>query len=137
MKKISVAVLSILTISGCATWGQMNEGLQGLLGQPIDVAVNKIGYPTSEQTIAGRKLYRWGSSSQQVAYMPTTTSTTGSFGVGTGFTPYSATTTGGTFVPVNYNCQITLEVDAKQIIQRYQADGNLGGCEPYIKALKK
>ncbi|MBG7619367.1 hypothetical protein I5R65_07815 [Herbaspirillum sp. AP02] len=136
MQKFAL-IITAAALTGCATWGQLDDGLKGLLGQPIDVAINKIGYPNSEQTIAGRKLYRWGSSSQQMAYMPTTTTTNGYAGVGSGFTPYSSTTTGGTFVPLNYTCQITLEVDAKQIIQRYQADGNLGGCEPYIKALKK
>ncbi len=136
MRKIAPLAAAAVLV-GCATWGQMNEGLQGLLGQPIEVAINKIGYPTSEQTLAGRKLYRWGSSSQQMAYLPTTTTTTGSFGAGSGFAPYSATTTGGTFVPVNYNCQITLAVDAKETIIHYEYNGNLGGCERYINALKK
>jgi len=37
---------------------------------------------------------------------------------------------------LNFQCHITLEVDAKNIIQGGQYDGNLGGCEPYILALR-
>lgn len=136
MRKL-IAVTSVLALAGCATWGQMNDGLNGLLGQPINVAISKIGYPATEQTIAGSKLYRWGVSRQSIDYMPTTTTTNGYIGVGSGLTPYSATTMGGTFIPVNYTCQITLAVDAREIITHYEYNGNLGGCEPFIKALKK
>lgn len=136
MKKYLVA-LSVFALAGCATWGQMKTGLDSLLDQPLSVAIDRIGYPTGEQTIAGRKLYRWGSSQQSAMYMPTSTTTTGSVGTGMTYRPFSATTYGGTYVPVNYNCEIILEVDSNDIIKRYQYNGNLGGCGPYIKALKK
>lgn len=136
MKKIMMAA-AVLAMTGCASWGDMKAGLDGLLDRPISAAIDRIGYPSSEQTIAGRKIYRWGASSQSAMYMPSTTTTTGSVGTGLGYRPFSATTTGGTYIPVSYNCEIVMEVDANDIIKRYQYNGNLGGCEPYINALKK
>jgi hypothetical protein len=127
----------VVAITGCATWGQMKEGLDDLLDRPISTAIDRIGYPSSEQSIAGRKLYRWGSSSQSAMYMPSTTTTTGSIGTGMGYRPFSATTTGGSYIPVSYNCEIVLEVDSNDIIKRYQYNGNLGGCRQYIQALRK
>ncbi len=136
MKKIAL-LAAAAALTGCVTWGQMDDGLRGLIGQPINVAISKIGYPSTEQTIAGRKLYRWGVSRQSVDYMPMVTTTTGYSGVGASYTPNSSTTLGGTYISVDYNCQITLEVDAKEVITGYQYNGNRGGCEPYIKALNK
>lgn len=133
MKKLGIVALCAL-LGGCATWKQMDQGLSGLQGQSINAAISKIGYPSSEQTIAGRKLYRWGASQQSAVYMPTSSYSYGTIGTNT---PYSNNTTGGAYVPVNYNCSITLEADSNDVIIGYQYNGNLGGCEPYIKALKK
>lgn len=133
MKIKGMVLMGTVLLSGCATWGQLDEGLDSLINQPISTAIDRIGYPNSDQMIAGRKIYRWGNSQQSAMYVPTSSYTYGTVGANT---PYSATTTGGTYVPVNYNCSIALEVDANEIIRRYQYNGNLGGCGSYIKALK-
>lgn len=135
MKK-TISVIAMLGLTGCATWGQLDEGLTALVGKPVTAAIEKIGYPNTEQTIAGRKLYRWGSSSQGVISMPTQTTTTGSVGTGLGYRPYTATTYGNAMVPVSYQCTLTLVVNAQDVIIDYGYDGNLGGCERYINALK-
>lgn len=121
---------------GCATWGQFDKGLDNLVGSPISAAIDRIGYPNTEQTIAGTKVYRWGRSSQGAIYTPTTSTTYGTVSTARGFGTYSATTNGGYMTPVNYNCNLTLVVDENEIIRRYQYEGNLGGCQAYIKALK-
>lgn len=136
MRNIALAIAAA-AVAGCATWGQMNDGLNGLLGKPIDAAIRKIGYPASEQAIAGRKLYRWGGSHQSSILVPTTTTTTGTIGLGRQMTPFSATTTGMNFEQYEDGCYITLEVDREDIITRYQYEGNLDGCAPFIRALKK
>lgn len=121
--------------AGCASWGDMKRGLDGLLGKPLDAAIAKLGYPTAEQTIAGRKLYRWQVSEQSTIVTPTVATTTGTVGAGLGSVPYSVRTTSAIVEPVVYHCQIVLEVDKMEIVQRYQYDGNLGGCESYITRL--
>lgn len=135
MKK-TISVIAMLGLTGCATWGQLDEGLDSLVGRPLDVAITKLGYPATEQTIAGRKLYRWGNSTQGMAYMPSTTTTSGILGVGARAVPYTATTDGGSYVPVSYACNLTLATNSAGIVISYQYEGNLGGCERYINALK-
>lgn len=55
-----------------------------------------------------------------------------------GYPGYRCTTTyGGTYVPTEDGCFITLEVDEKEIVRKWAYEGNLSGCEPYINALKK
>ncbi len=57
MKKL--VPLFALTLSACATPGQMQRGLDGMIGQPLSTAVDKLGLPTSENTIAGMHLVTW------------------------------------------------------------------------------
>lgn len=123
-------------LSGCATFGQLEEGLKNLQGQPLSVAVAKIGYPSSERQVAGMRLVEWGRSNTAVGTMPVTSTTNGYAQAGSHVASFGATTTANAPVLLNFQCHITLEVDAKNIIQGAQYDGNLGGCEPYILALK-
>lgn len=135
--KRTVTALSAIILAGCATWGQFDEGLDALLNMPLSTAIDRLGYPSGERTVAGRRLVEWGRSTNGAMYMPTTATTYGTVNTNRGFGSYSGTTTGGTFMPVNYNCNVTLEVDQDDIIRRYQYEGNLGGCERYIRALKR
>lgn len=136
MKRILIVAAASL-LAGCATWGQFDDGLRDLKGKPIGYAIDKLGYPKTEQVIAGRKLYRWGGMRSGVAYVPTTTTTAGSIGTGLSRVPVQTTTYGGTYVPTEDGCFITLEVDEKEIVRKWAYEGNLSGCEPYINALKK
>lgn len=136
MKK-AVCLITSLALTGCVTWSQFDDGLNALVGQPINAAIAKIGYPNTEQIIAGQKVYRWGTSSQGLISMPSQTTTIGSVGTGLGYRPYTATTYGSTMVPVSYQCTLTIVADEQEVIRNYGYDGNLGGCERYINALKK
>jgi len=53
-------------------------------------------------------------------------------------TSTAGTTTTSTVndVPVEYHCQIKLQVDATNIIQRWEYFGNQGGCQNYANGLK-
>lgn len=133
MRKIIAGIVVALTLSGCATFGQMEDGLNGLVGQPLDAAVARIGFPSSERNVAGMRIVEWGRSNSAMIAMPTTATTTGYTSSG----PFSATTNSTTPVLLNYRCHIALQVDANNIITRYQYEGNLGGCAPYIRALKR
>lgn len=45
-------------LAGCA--GQMiQQGMTGLVGQPLNAAIAKLGVPTEERTIANMKVYIW------------------------------------------------------------------------------
>lgn len=92
--------LSML-LAGCATFGQMKDGLDALKGKPISAAVAKLGLPTSESTVAGMHLVKWKAAN----------------------TP-------------DWPCEITMQVDEKNIIQKAEGHGNIGGCERWINALK-
>lgn len=137
MRGYVAAVVAAATLTGCVTFGQMNQGLSLLVGQPLDTAVDVLGYPSGERTIAGRHLVQWGRSSQ--GFMPVT-NTAQSFGTVAAngrWGTYSGTTTSTSYVPISYNCSITVQVDMTDRISGYQYNGNLGGCEPYIKRLNR
>lgn len=55
---IRAAIIACFVLAGCA--GKMiNEKMAGMVGQPLDAAVAKLGMPTEERTIAGHKVYIW------------------------------------------------------------------------------
>lgn len=136
MKKLALLTLPAL-LSGCMTWSAFGDSLQNLVGDPIDTAINKIGYPNAERTIAGHHIYTWASNATGVLTVPQT-----SFGTATAYGPAGSATAYGTSttfaaMPVAYHCEIDLEVDMENRIQAYQFNGNVGGCMRYYRALKK
>lgn len=100
MKKTFITLFPLI-LAGCVTPGQFREGIDSLYGKPMSVAVDKLGLPTSEQTVAGMRLVKWSVVSGN-----------------------------------EYQCTLTLQIDNKNIIQKGSGDGNLGGCENYILALR-
>ena len=51
-------------LSGCAvqtfpTLGVLHDGLTAMVGAPVESLVAKIGYPDSDVTVGGRKVYTW------------------------------------------------------------------------------
>jgi hypothetical protein len=118
-------------LSGCATWGQMDDGLQALGGKPIDEAFKVLGYPQGKQQFGSDTVYYWGSSSSGVMYVPQSTTTSGYVGN----TPVYASTSYNQAVPINYNCNIQIAADSLGTIKRWQYNGNLGGCRGYIEGL--
>lgn len=136
MKQI-LALLTLLALTGCATWSQMDQGLASLRGKPLDRAIKVLGYPSGEQNIAGKRLIVWARNATQTMYHPQTATTYGNVYSGGVMGTYSQTTTYGTYVPVTYACNITLEVDSSDTIVAYQYQGNIGGCAPYIRSLEK
>jgi hypothetical protein len=123
-------------LSGCATFGQLETGLNGLIGQDIGSAISVLGFPSSERNIAGMRLVEWGRSNNATFAMPTTSTSTGYVQSGAGVATYTSTTNSSVPVTMNFNCHIALQVGPDNIIRRYQYEGNLGGCAPYINALK-
>jgi hypothetical protein len=54
----TVAVACIL-VAACA--GTIKEGMTKLEGQPLSAVVARIGQPMGERSVAGKRVYYWGS----------------------------------------------------------------------------
>lgn len=122
----------VSALSGCATFGNMEEGLNALMGKPDKEAFSVLGYPNSKQEFGGDVVYVWGRSSSGTMYLPQTTTTTGYVGN----TPVYGTTTYNQPVAYNHNCTIKLAVGPDGLLKHWEYDGNIGGCTSYIKKLK-
>jgi len=131
-----IALLLLSTIAGCALQ-TLEKGLPYLVGKPIDAAVNVLGFPNSRMDIAGYTIYVWDNRySSTIPIVSTNTATTTGY---VGVTPVYGTTSGTTvnYVPVHYQCQIKLSVDASGLINRWEYFGNQGGCQHYANGVKR
>jgi hypothetical protein len=136
MKKIAILLAPVM-LGGCMTWGGFQQNLGTLVGEPLDVAIAKLGYPSGERTIAGHHIYIWAANSTGIMSMPQTT-----FGTATATGPLGTTTAYGTstaYVPVTVraNCKIELEVDISDRIKSFQYDGNRAGCIRFNRRLEQ
>ena len=126
LRFVPVAVWGSVFLSGCANQ-ILTKHLNQMMGQNIGVLVNRWGYPDSERTILGHKIYIWGSTSQSMMYMPQTSYTTAYVGN----VPIQSTTTSGAFIPMTASCIIQVAVDSSDDISSWQFRGNQAGCAPY------
>ena len=124
--------LPLCIFAGCATQ-QLDTGLKGLIGHPVNEAVARLGYPDNQREILGDRLYVWSTS--HTALMPhmNTSTTTGSVGG----MPVYGQTTGMTMAPVNAYCLIQLAVTDTGIIKSYQWQGNPIGCQMYARGFSR
>lgn len=120
-----------LVLAGCTSFSVFDKELPKLVGQPIDVAVQQLGFPNAEQVIMGQKVYVWNTSQTGTSIVPTTSFTTANVGT----TPVSATTTSYTTQDYNLSCTLRLIVDDRGIIRRYNYSGNNGACFTYSEKL--
>ena len=132
----AAAVAATCALQGC-TFTTMHDRLPMLLNQQLESAVEALGLPNQSFKIDTNTVYVWDNSFGSVIpiYSPTTSTTTGTIGT----TPISATTTTGStsYMPVQYHCQIKLQVDRFNTIKRTEYFGNRGGCQRYASALKR
>jgi len=133
MKKLKVITLLIFAaaLGGCATFGQMESGLNALMGKNEREAFNVLGYPSGKQQFGNDTVYIWSVSSSGVLFLPQTSTTYGTVGT----TPVYGTTTYNQVVPVNYNCLIKLVSNSEGTLIHWEYNGNIGGCESYINRL--
>ena len=140
--KSSAAIAFALLLTGCAvqtfpTMGVLREGLAGMVGAPVDALVQQIGYPESDVTIGGRKVYTWD---HRKAF--------------TYFVPETICRDEITFYPrgrkevvrvcethqvektVLHHCTIKVETDEAENIIGFSFDGNADGCERFAVAFR-
>ncbi len=53
-----LAVLAAATLAACA-FPTINEKMASFVGQPVNALVARLGYPTREDHVGGRKVYVW------------------------------------------------------------------------------
>jgi hypothetical protein len=100
-------ILLCLGLASCVS-ASFNKSLGPYRGQPASALIAKLGIPTDEKTVAGRKLYVWA---------PTPHLVVNQYGGG------------------QYYCTIRAAVDANDIITSVDYEGNLGGCGDYMTRL--
>jgi hypothetical protein len=132
MRKFVLLIVAAMGLSGCVS-DQMNQGLGFMVGQNIQYAVSRLGYPDDQRTMLGDTIYVWSTSRNVNLPMTTTSTTYGNVGT----TPVYGTTMGTTYVPANFNCTIQLAVGADQTIKSWQWSGNMGGCMQYARRLSQ
>ena len=121
-----------LLLAGCATFGNMEKGLNAMIGQPFQVALDTLGYPQGQMQVGSDTVYGWGRKFSMSMPRYNSANTYGQVGG----TPYSATTGYTTYSNVEYSCDIKIIVDQDNIIKTWEFDGNIGGCDAYSKRLK-
>lgn len=125
--------LIVVFLSGCAMFGQLDSGLDALMGKSERQAFAVLGYPSSKQEFAGDIIYTWNVSSSGTLLLPQTATTYGTVGT----TPVFGTTTYNQAVPVNYNCMIKLIAGQDRTLKSWEYNGNLAGCSSYIQRLNE
>lgn len=103
----------IACVSACATT-ELNDGLQAVLGKPIDVLVSDWGYPSDQREIMGHTIYIWNNQAGVMA-MPMY---------------------GGGAYAAPLECTVQVMVDSNNIITHYQWSGNNGGCKAFADRIQ-
>lgn len=131
-KKTIVTFITGLLLSACSGGdGLMDDIMASWEGATVDQAIDQWGYPTAQQSIAGRTLLIW--SETQFLTMPTTINTTGqasTIGSQVFVNSMSTVSGGGTS---SWTCERILEVSPTNTIVRGSWRGN--NC-PFMEAGK-
>lgn len=122
MQKFVISISTGLALTACTTFSDVENGLNNANGRHVNFLIDQIGFPTSTQEFAGRKVYTWSSSRQAPTFNQT---------IGPGGWPML--TPGPS---VTYDCTIRAEVDQAETILNSTFEGNIGGCERYARALR-
>lgn len=128
----SVCILLCLMLSACAD--TMKEGLPYLVGKPIQNAINYLGYPDDQRTIAGQDVYIWQQQRTSTSLKTVSVPFTGNAYGADGGVNYSGEAS--TVVPVTRHdsCTIRLFADKKGTVRAFDEDSN-GACGHYSDAL--
>jgi hypothetical protein len=122
-----VALLCLLAVS-CSPLPDIERGMNGLRGKPVDAAVAKLGRPQSQGVIRDETVYVWSTSYSDVGIIPTYASGTVGNTTATG-AAYTIGPTGST------GC--TLRVFAKaEVVTGWDVDGEQRACRRYAEDLR-
>ena len=133
-----VPLFLTLATSACVSFAEMKEELEEFKGQHIDVAIAKLGAPTSERVLRGkeqpgRKMYAWVRRETSYETSEKPVKPIEFFGWRETNVPKRTTIVSE---KVTYTCRINLYVDASDIVVSYYLDGRLQTCQVYAKRLE-
>jgi hypothetical protein len=129
MRSVTIALITLCGLAGCATQGQIRDGLQNLMGQPLAAAIAHFGYPASQMQMGDQTVYRW-SSNRTLAIPQYNTATT--YG-NVGGTPFQATTGGMTTSMMPTACELDISVQ-DGLMAQFSFHGQAAACQAfYIK----
>ncbi|CAN7419450.1 hypothetical protein [Paraburkholderia terricola] len=134
-RTLIAAAVAVPALAGCVTFGQMDAGMQELQGRTIETAVRVLGYPSGERLVAGMRIVHWGQRTGGLMPFTSVSQNSGSGYAGTTSFGYSGTTTTTQYMPVQYHCNIDLQISDAGLVVGGEFEGNLGGCSHYIKAM--
>jgi hypothetical protein len=127
---VAAEIVFMLGLCGCAG-GIISDGLTALEGQPVDAAIDYLGLPSAELTVANRKVVVW--SLNFTALLPQTS--VGNYSGQVGGQPTSGSTVSTGLVAVPTGCTIRLGLDDQDLINYWEVEGTQGGCESYASRL--
>lgn len=113
LARTTLLLVAIISVAGCATQ-ELNDGLQAVVGQPIDVLVSDWGYPSEQHEIMGHTVYIWHNQNGVMA----------------------VPLYGGGAYAAPLECTVQVVVNDSNIITQYQWSGNNGGCAPFADRIK-
>ena len=131
--RIFAACAAMLSLSGCLSFGDFETNLAAFQGRPVQDAFDVLGYPAGKQEFGQDTVYTWARDHRGAMILPQTTNTTGYVGG----TQFGATSTTSQVVPMHYACTVKLIAGPDGVVRKWQYEGNAGGCEPYMRSLRK
>jgi hypothetical protein len=120
----TLIICSTLCLAGCLSSGNMDAGLDRLVGQPVQVATDRLGPPTGQTEVAGGKSYFWVSNGPDTRV--STAEPPSKFGwvSPTDMVDPPATTS----TTYSQRCWVRVNAGADGKITDYQWSKNTGGC---------
>lgn len=131
--KTTLVLLFSLLQLGCASHENIKRGLDQLVGQNIEEAINLLGYPDDEQSIAGKVVYSWRNSRSSLSTTPTHQTSTGYIGG----SQITLDTYGQETISKILKCKIRIITDTANQIVHWEYGGNRGACSKFSKQIDR
>lgn len=129
MRQISLVLVVLSVLSGCTTTNYIDNGLNSLVGQHEDVAIEVLGYPDNLYQLDEASVFVWDKNYNGTLYMSDATRVTY-----IGLTPVYSVNASYDF-PVYYNCSIKLIVEDDRV-KSWEFNGKVRRCDTYSDKLK-
>jgi hypothetical protein len=127
----TLIISSALCLAGCMSSEHMDAGLDRLVGQPIQVATDRLGPPSGQTEIAGGKSYFWVSNGADLRV--STAEPPSKFGwVSPTDMVDPPPTPSATY---SQRCWVRVNAGADGKITDYQWSKNTGGCGAFAARL--
>ena len=129
----TITLISLAALSSCVTMESAKPAMDAMKGKPISAAIDKLGYPDGQMNIAGKKVYVWNTNSTESYLVPDNTTTT----TWVNGSPVHATSYGTRSESFELQCKLKVIASEADVIEKWEWEGNVGGCEVYAMRLQK